>query len=247
MPVSRSDFGRYYRELIETRHFVESQAYYRHSMERFWQAFDRIQKLGLPRGTSTIDIGGGIMAVLLARILGFDASVGDVQHSGEDDVRALGVSFQEVDLLSDTLLPGTQYELVVLQEVIEHLPDPPYVVFGRIMRFIKPGGTLFLTTPNGSRMRNILYMLAGRRVLDNFRRAEPGESLGHQQEYVLPQMTWQVQRAGMELLFGEEYDDGWQGSTFLARISHLGLKPINLVPHLRNGLMVAARRPTAPH
>ena len=192
-----------------------------------------------------IDIGGGIMAVLLAKILGLDAAVGDVNRRGFEDVAGHKVRFHDVDLLSDQQVPDEQFDLVVLQEVIEHLPQPPYIVFDRIPKFMKPGGMLFLTTPNGSRMRNILYLLAGRRVLDNFRYPAPQEALGHQQEYTLSQLLWHLDRAGMRVDFGEQYDDGWAGASMQARAMHALLKPANLVPHLRNGLMIAARRPAS--
>ena len=157
----------------------------------------------MPTGTRAIDIGGGIMAVLLSRILGFTAVVGDVNRRAETDVTSEGLRFLEVDLLQDGLVPREQFDLVVLQEVIEHLPVPPYVVFERISRFLAPDGILFLTTPNGSRLRNILYLLAGRQVLDNFRYSEPAESMGHMHEYTLPHMLWQLDRAGMRPIFAE--------------------------------------------
>ncbi|WP_203424650.1 methyltransferase domain-containing protein [Sinorhizobium sp. BG8] len=156
----------------------------------------------------------------------------------------MGIDFQLVDLTSDDTLPDELYDLIVLQEVIEHLPHPPYVIFQRIMRFLKPGGILFLTTPNGSRVRNILYMLAGRPVLDNFRYPDPGESLGHQQEYVLPQLMWQLKKAGMIAVSAEQYDDGWEGASLAARMSHAVVRPAYIFPHLRNGLMIAAQRTT---
>jgi hypothetical protein len=95
---------------------------------------------------------------------------------------------------------------------------------------MKPNRILFLTTPNGSRVRNILHMLTGRNVLDNFRYPDSSESLGHQHEYVLPQMMWQLERAGMRALSAKQYE-----------ALHVFIKPANLIPHLRNGLMIAAR------
>jgi ubiquinone/menaquinone biosynthesis C-methylase UbiE len=235
-----------YDQLILGRDFVEYKDYYRNSVNRFWKAFDRIQRLGLPKGAKVIDIGGGIMAVLLANIHGMDSCVGDVNRRSADDVASHGLRFLEIDLLSDAHVPDEQFDLVVLQEVIEHLPQPPYVVFQRVQRFMKPGGILFLTTPNGSRLRNILYMLMGRQVLDNFRYPEPSEAMGHQLEYTLHQILWQLQRARMPLVFGEQYDDGWAGASFSAKLAHKLFAPANLLPHLRNGLIVAAKRPSEP-
>lgn len=242
MPVTRAEFAKQYRALVEGREFVEHQDYYARSIDRFWKAFDKIQRLDLPPGATVIDIGGGIMAVLISKILGIKCYVGDVNEGAAADVRELGIDFLHVDLMSEESALEAMFDLVVLQEVIEHLPQPPYVVFRRIMRFLKPGGLLFVTTPNGSRMRNILYMLAGRPVLDNFRYPGSGESLGHQQEYILPQLVWQLEKAGMAPVYAGQYDDGWKGANRIAHLTHLLLKPANLFPHLRNGLMVAARK-----
>jgi SAM-dependent methyltransferase len=181
------------------------------------------------------------MAVLLSKILGMDAGVGDATEGSKNDILSMGLNFQLVDLTSDEKLPNERFDLVVLQEVIEHLPHPPYIVFKRIMKFLKPNGILFLTTPNGSRVRNILYMLAGKPVLDNFRYAGPGETLGHQQEYVLPQLMWQLEKAGMVVLSAEQCDDGWRGASFPTRAWRTLAKPADLFPHLRNGLMISAR------
>ena len=98
-----------------------------------------------------------------------------------------------------------------------------------------------VTTPNGSRLRNILYLLAGKRVLDNFRYPAPEEALGHQQEYTFPQMIWQLERSGLRIVYGEQYDDGWAGSSTKARIGRILSKPVNFISHLRNGLMLVAR------
>jgi SAM-dependent methyltransferase len=241
MSISHDDFVIRYNDLIRGRTFVEYKEYYKNSTGRFWKSFNTIQRLNLPPNSKVIDIGGGIMAVLLSKILGMDTCVGDVSELAQKDILGLGLKFHIVDLTSNEKLPSEAFDLVVLQEVIEHLPHPPYIVFQRIMKFLKPSGILFLTTPNGSRVRNILYMLAGKPILDNFRYPGPGEPLGHQQEYVLPQLRWQLARAGMVVLSAEQCEDGWRGATFPARVLHTLVKPVNIFPHLRNGLMITAR------
>jgi hypothetical protein len=228
--------------LIEGRTFVEYKDYYRNSINRYWNSFNRIQRLGLPKDATAIDIGGGIMAVLLSKILGMNTCVGDVNRRSAEDVEGHGIRFLEVDLLSDHLLPKEQFDLVILQEVIEHLPLPPYIVLDRLSACLKPDGLVFITTPNGTRLRNILYMLLGKQVLDNFRYPVPGEALGHQHEYTLSQLLWQLEHIGMPVVFSEQYDDGWMGASRKARMAHLLAKPANLIPHLRSGLMIAAQR-----
>ena len=67
MTISHAEFLKRYRQLVAGRTFVENERYYEQSSERFWKSFDAIQRLDLPVKSNIIDIGGGIMAVLLSK------------------------------------------------------------------------------------------------------------------------------------------------------------------------------------
>ncbi|MET0250749.1 MAG: class I SAM-dependent methyltransferase [Novosphingobium sp.] len=241
-PIARRAFSEVYKQAILGRSFVEDVDYYRQSEERFWKAFQEIESLGLAAGSRVLDIGGGIMAVLLSKLLHHDAIVGDVTPRAREDVQSSGLNFVAVDLFRDGQPPLEPVDLVVLQEVIEHIPQPPYVVINRIKRFLKPQGFLFMTTPNGHRVRNLLYMVAGKEVLGLYKYPEPGEALGHQHEYTLKQMTWQAANADMDLIFAKYYEDGFRGASLSARVARILTKPATMVPHWRNGLMLAVRQ-----
>src|SRR5262249_31358454 len=51
------------------------------------------------------------------------------------------------DLISDLPFRSETFDLVLLLEVIEHLPDIPHSL-REIARVLKPGGTAIVTTPN---------------------------------------------------------------------------------------------------
>ena len=242
-PISRKQFDTAYDAEILKRSFVEDIDYYHASRTRFWKAMQRIAALRLPPESVTLDIGGGITGVLCARLLGHRAIVGDVNERGRADIEDLGLNFLLVDIFRDQPPPITNVDLVVLQEVIEHIPQPPYLVLRRVARLLAPGGHLFLTTPNGHRFRNLLYMALGKEILDIYRYPEQGEALGHQHEYTMKQMLWQASHVGFEIERADYYQDGWGGSSWPARVAWTLAAPTGLVPHMRNGIAMMLRKP----
>ena len=241
--ISEPDFDRAYDTHVLGRMFVENHDYYRQSRQRFREGFRRIEALGLPAGTTAMDIGGGITGVLLAKLLDFDVTVADVVETTRGDIEEQGLSFALIDLFRDGPPPVEDLDLIVLQEVIEHIPQPPYLVFNRIAAMLAPGGRLFLTTPNGHRFRNLIYMMLGREILDIYRYPEDGKGLGHQHEYTLKQLIWQAGHADFVIEMAEYYRDGWRGATPGARLARLATAPADLIPHFRNSIAMMLRRP----
>jgi hypothetical protein len=92
-------------------------------------------------------------------------------------------------------------------------------------------------------LRNVLYMLLGREINGLYRYPERDEVLGHQHEYTMKHLRWQIGEAGLELLFCDYYEDGWRGASPAARVAWTLARPFSAVPRLRNGLIAAMRRP----
>jgi len=239
--ISRARFDEVYRDSVLGRQFVEDIDYYHASKTRYWLAVQHIARIGLPPGSVAVDIGGGIMGVLLARLFEFDVTVADVNERAREDIEALGLRFVLVDLFRDAPPPVRNADLVVLQEVIEHIPQPPYLVLRRIAGMLEPGARLFLTTPNGHRFRNLVYMALGREILGIYRYPEEGEALGHQHEYTQKQMIWQSETAGFEVERAAYVQDGWTGSSLTARIAWFLSQPAGLIPYMRNSLFFTLR------
>jgi SAM-dependent methyltransferase len=242
--MARSSFDAAYEKLVLGREFVEFRDYYVHARRRYERTLALIGTLGLPGGARHLDVGGGQMALLTAELYGFAPIVGDVVPTSSGDVEGQGVAFQRINLMDERYEADAPYDLVTLCEVIEHIPVPPYVTFRKLSAILKPGGWLVMTTPNGFRVRNVLRMLANREVLDIYRYPEGDEPLGHQHEYTLRQMDWQLRHAGYEAHTLRTYDSGWRGVSTGARIAHALTVPFGLFPHLRDGILVAARAPS---
>lgn len=241
-PLDRHTFDQAYDDHIIGRSFVEYKDYYHQSRERFWQSLKYFENLSITPESSILDIGGGQFGILAKELFGLSAAVGDVVNTAADDVRASDLSFETVNLFAGEPAASKRYDAVSLLEVIEHIPKPPYLVLDYIKSsLLKPNGYVFLTTPNGLRIRNTLYMLFGKEVLDIYRYPEGDEALGHQHEYTLKQMVWQFEKAGFDVLLAETYEDGFKGARLSARLAHMAVKPLTVVPHFRNSLVFAAK------
>jgi len=242
--MDKSVFVSAYDRLILGHEFVEFRDYYIQSQRRYEQTLALIGTLGMPQGARHLDVGGGQMALLAREIYGFKPFVGDVVPTASQDVEGQGVSFQRINLMDDQYEAEEPYDLITLCEVIEHIPMPPYITFLKLASILKPGGWLVMTTPNGFRVRNILRMIVGKEVLDIYRYPEGDEPLGHQHEYTVRQMEWQLHRADFTPKTVSTYVSGWRGASFGAQLAHRLTAPFNLVPHLRDGIVLAAQAPT---
>jgi SAM-dependent methyltransferase len=74
------------------------------------------------------------------------------------EVYKLEDTAQPVDLQARTSIAGESADMVVFQEVIEHLPNQLFAL-QEIFRILKPGGELFLTTPSRSSLASKLSYL----------------------------------------------------------------------------------------
>ena len=105
-------------------------------------------RLDDPAIDSVLDVGCGFgyPVDLAAKVLGWRACGVDPAHYAE-----VGATLLRADLrrqyLTDQSDLGEPFSLVMASEVIEHIPDP-YPFATLLRRWMKPGGTLVLTTPD---------------------------------------------------------------------------------------------------
>lgn len=96
---------------------------------------------------SFLDVGCGFgFAVDLARMFGWRATGIDPSHYAEQGARLLQADIRKQYLTEHTDL-GAPFGLVAASEVIEHVPDPDAFLL-ILRRWLQPGRTLVLTTPN---------------------------------------------------------------------------------------------------
>lgn len=243
----RSDFDRIYDSRILNAGFTESNEYYIADKERYWRSLQLFSQLSVPHPSKILEIGGGQMAILCKFLFGDDCAVGDVSSEFFGPVEKQGIHCIECNLMEDEFdAAHEQFDVVLLLEVIEHLPVPAYVIFEKLKTFLKPGGILFLTTPNLFRLRNMFRMILGVEFLDRFMLPEPNQGLGHQLEYSANQMQWQIERAALNAVLLEHDELGRVGHSPKARLARKLLSPLTLRPIWRDGLVAAAQKEGGP-
>ncbi|NJK89712.1 MAG: class I SAM-dependent methyltransferase [Myxococcales bacterium] len=147
-------------------------------------------------GGSILDIGSGQFALLAKELLRLQPHVADITDAYQRDLEALGVGFVQANLAAGGIPGDRRYDLIILAEVLEHVPRPPVTVLTDLFDRLERRGHLVLTTPNVFRLRNLLRMLRGKDMLDPFNVTTPEAPLGHFVEYSLNHLKDYVLRAG---------------------------------------------------
>jgi SAM-dependent methyltransferase len=244
--VVRSRFEKIYKSSVIGAGFFESDDYYRLERERYWRSLQLLCELNIPTPTRLLEIGGGQIAILFSKLFEDECVVADISNQFISPIRKAGLRFFQYNLMDPQAQDhNEEFDVVVLLEVIEHIPTPPHVVFERIKRFIRPGGILFLSTPNLFRFRNLVRMFFGIEFLDHFEVPDSNRPLGHQLEYSASHLRWQLERAGMEIMMLKHDQLGRAGHSFKARFGRALSSPLQLRPLWRDNLVAAARKPTA--
>lgn len=129
-----------------------------------------------PAGARVLDIGSHYLHLSSAlALLGFQVTALDVSEFQEldfvaDRARRHGIRTETTgDLGKGQFLgPDTRdaFDVVVFCEILEHITFNPVRFWRRVYDLLRPGGTVYLSTPNSLRLANTLktaYRLAGRR------------------------------------------------------------------------------------
>jgi 2-polyprenyl-3-methyl-5-hydroxy-6-metoxy-1,4-benzoquinol methylase len=113
---------------------------------------------------------------------------------------AKGVRCVRSDIVRDPW-PVSQraFDVAILAEVIEHIPESPRRLLNSIWASLKPGGTLLITTPNHARLIKRVALLFGRSAHSNFDvwwNTTP--FFGHIREYTTDEVQKMMRGVGFE-------------------------------------------------
>jgi SAM-dependent methyltransferase len=240
---NQAAFNQVYNESVLGGSFLEVDSYYVQQKPRYQAVIQELCKLSLPQNAKVLEIGGGQIALLTQKLYDYDCTVADVSEEYSKGILTQGIGFRECDLLHDDLADRNQYDLIVLCEVIEHMPIPPHIVLEKMKAWLKPGGILFLTTPNLYRLRNLIRMAVGLRVFDTFLIPERGHGIGHPIEYSASHMQWQLETAGFEQVSIQLRQLDNAGSSWKSQLGRILASPLMLRPLWRDKLVAIAYKP----
>ncbi len=106
-----------------------------------------------------------------------------------DAIRTLKIDVRQCNIETDPLpYPDAHFDIIVFNEVFEHLRIDLVSTMKNIHRVLKPGGKLLLSTPNHFCLDNILRMIRQGRTMSmdiysQYQHLAEGGHMGHVREY----------------------------------------------------------------
>lgn len=159
----------------------------------------------------------------------------------------MGIDFLLIEPGREFPYQAGQFDLVMMNDVLEHLHDSPYELLCRVLEWTKPGGLLLVVVPNAANLRKRAAMLVGLTNYPSFRDFfwHPTPWRGHVREYVLRDLK--LLSRFMQLDVVELCDIHiWMNSRLESRVKrYLYLAITSLIPlrDMRDSLLLLARKP----
>lgn len=157
-------------QAISNEHDV---AYFQHR-PRYQRNLERIDEL-CPANGRVLDIGSHYLHTAAAlKVMGFQVVGMDVSAFASAQVvrdRAARFQLQNVpvdDFAAGEFLPGhdDSFDVVVFSEILEHITFNPLRFWKRVYEVLRPGGTIYVTTPNSMTPWKIMSTIKRAILLD---------------------------------------------------------------------------------
>ena len=241
--MNRSEFDAVYRQLILDQSFLEGSSYYLERKERYWNTLARLEPF-LEADARMLDIGGGQFALLAKRLFRCQSEVADLDSRYRTSIDSAGIPFHHLNLVEDDFRFEQPFQLVMMGEVIGHVPVPPHLVFEKLAATLAPGGRLVITTPNLFRLRNVIRMIRAKPLFYHFMQPYKDLPPGHFIEYDREHMEWQMRRASLDVEVSQHAQLDLGGATPSARVARRLIAPLLwLRPVWKDNLFVVGRKP----
>ena len=206
----------------------------------------------LPVGSRVLDFGAGPgdKAILLQRLGFVCTAVDDLKDEWHDEFREKILNMNSMAgvkyYLSEDFFQKKQiveFDLIMLNDVLEHIHDSPRELLQELLKGLKPGGYLLITVPNAGNLRKRIHLLLGKTNLPDFRIYwwYPGKFRGHVREYVRGDLEKLSEFLNLDLI-------KLQGSShMLSALSKPQRRVFTLVasifPNIKDSWLLIAKRP----
>ncbi|HWT97946.1 MAG TPA: class I SAM-dependent methyltransferase [Terriglobales bacterium] len=120
-----------------------------------------------------------------------------------------------------------KFDVICMGFVLEHVEDPT-AILKHYRRFLKPGGSLFVTVPNAESMHRRVGLAAGL-MTDLFALGEGDKQLGHRQLFSVTSMRQLLERCGYAVTSSE--------GLFFKPFTTAQIQQLHLSPQILEGLM----------
>lgn len=122
-------------------------------------------------------------------------------------IATLGLDVRRCDIETEALpFAAETFDVVLFNELLEHLRMNPIFTLGEVHRVLRPGGVLLLSTPNLRSFRGIRNLLIGneghavsRGIYEQYEKLETLGHMGHVREYTSREVSDLVARIGFRV------------------------------------------------
>ena len=189
-------FNKTYNELSE-QYGERGQKYIKTHWIRYISLLGMLPEINA--GTSVLEIGASMLSSHIRKRFGADMHT--VYHKLESEwparLEPLGISCYSIELIKDPLpFSEPKFDLILCNEVIEHLPVRSEFLMKRMISILKPRGRIVLSVPNFAKSENRIKLLLGRNPQDNM--DEKYVYYAHHREFDMREVLDMVRRCGGE-------------------------------------------------
>ncbi len=119
-----------------------------------------------------------------------------------DFARRVGIELTVVDEKTPWPWQRGEFDMVMLQDVLEHLHNSPRELLNALLELIRPGGLLFVTVPNAGNLRKRIELATGGTNMPRYETFywNKGPWRGHVREYVRGDLESLAKYLGLEVV-----------------------------------------------
>lgn len=182
--------------------------YFKHHRTRLSHDLDMLRRVVDPGG-SVLEVGSSPpLFTLAAKLAGFEMTGIDLKPERFAKViEAEGLDVRACDIESDHYpFDDGAFDVVLFNEVFEHLRLNLIHTFSELTRVMRPGGSLFLSTPNLRSANGLVNLIVrdqayscSRGLYEQYERLSTIGHMGHVREYTVTEVTEFLTRFDLDI------------------------------------------------